>query len=516
VDSPASRRVPRWALVAAPVVAAVLVLIATRHDPLLSPDSITYLSGAAHVRSGHGLTDFTDKPLAVFGPVFPMLLSPGGRSLVWATVVGVAAIAAGSTLMGLLLRRRVRASVAVGGALALGASQGLVRMASTVWSEAPYAAIALATLLVLSRKPITTRVAAIGGLLAGLGFLTRYAGAGLIATGVVMVAASAWPANERHALIKRVGAFAAGAFGISAVWVIRNLIETGQALGPRFEGGATEPLSQTIRLALTGTGQIVAGDGWSQSALVRIGTCIVIGIAALAGFALLSRKAVTMDLGMLAFAITSFVVPIVARRATANDIELRVMSPMLIPLVYFATVTFDRLAVRRVVVFAGTALLGWWMYQGAALAVRFPDFAPGGSGYKPQFSPQLYDAIDALPAGARVMTNNPQRVWWFTDREPTLMGFTRPRPGNSHYPLDPVHTMQEACTGHAYLAWFDNLQNAAGNSPQQRRPDLVALVDLQLQTTVPGGQLYRVAPLDPIACGAATADSAGRTPTEQG
>jgi hypothetical protein len=475
-------------------------MIATRHDPLLSPDSITYLSVADHIRAGHGLTDFTDKPLAVFGPIFPMLLSPGGRSLVWATIVGVVSIAAGSTLMGLLLRRRVRPVVAIGGALAFGASQGLVRMASTVWSEAPYAAIATATLLVLSRKPIATRSAAFGGVLAGLGFLTRYAGAGLIATGVVMVAASAWPPDQRAALIKRVGAFIAGAFGVSALWVIRNLIETGQALGPRFEGGANEPLSRTIRLALIGTGQIVAGDSWSQAAFARIGTGIVIGIAVLVGFALHSRKAVTIDLGMAAFAATSFVVPIVARLATANDIELRVMSPMLIPLVYFASVTFHRLGSRRLLAVAGTALLGWWMYQGAALAVRFPDFAPGGSGYKPQFSPQLYDVIDALPADARILTNSPQRVWWFTDREPTLMGFTVPRPGNSYYPLDADHTMKEACSGRTYLAWFGGLQNAAGDNPQERRPDLVALVDLQLQTSVPGGQLYRLAPLDPAAC----------------
>ena len=64
-----------WAMVAAPVMAAVLVAIATRHDPLLSPDSITYLSVADHVRAGHGLTDFTGKPMAVFGPVYPLLLA---------------------------------------------------------------------------------------------------------------------------------------------------------------------------------------------------------------------------------------------------------------------------------------------------------------------------------------------------------------------------------------------------------------------------------------------------------
>ena len=171
--------------------------------------------------------------------------------------------------------------------------------------------------------------------------------------------------------------------------------------------------------------------------------------------------------------------------------------------------TIDRICTRRVVAVAGAALLGWWMYQGVAFAARFPDLAPGGAGYRPQFAPQLYDAIDALPDDARILTNNPQRVWWFTDREPTLMGFTRPRPGNSHYPLDADATVQEACSGHAYLAWFDSLQNA-GASPAERRPDLVALVDLQLEVSVPRGELYRLAPLDPAGCQPATADAAGQ------
>jgi hypothetical protein len=486
-------------MLTAPLLAAVLVLIATRQDPLLSPDSITYLSVADHIRSGNGLTDFTTKPMAVFGPVYPLLLSPGGRSLVWATFVGVASIAVGSVLMGVLLRHRVRPVVALAGALAFGASQGFVRMASVVWSESPYAAIALATLVVLSRTPVTTRIAAIGGLLAGIGFLTRYAGVGLIATGAVMVAASAWPSDRRADLAKRLGAFSAGAIGISSIWVIRNLIQTGQPLGPRFSGGATEPLSRTIRLALSGTAHIVVGDGWSETALIRIGTIIVSALIVLLGLALYTRKSVVLDLGMMTFAVTSIVVPIVARRATANDIELRVMSPILIPAIYAMCVTFDRLCTRRTLAIAGTALLGWWMYQGVAFAARFPDFAPGGAGYKPQFSLQLYDEIDRLPPDATILTNNPQRVWWFTDREPTLMGFTRPRAGNSHYPLDADETVQEACSGNAYLAWFDNLQNSGGG-PEERRPDLVALVDLQVEASVPRGVLYRLVPHDPIAC----------------
>ncbi|MGZ4741214.1 MAG: hypothetical protein ACXVLM_18420 [Ilumatobacteraceae bacterium] len=495
----ANWRMPRWAVVVPSLMAAALVFIATRHDPLLSPDSITYLSVADHVRAGHGLTDFTLKPLAVFGPIYPLLLSPGGRSLVWATIVGAVAIGAATALMWTVLRQRVRPTVAIAGALALGASQGLVRIASVVWSEAPYAAISLTAIALLSRKSFTTRTAAIGGLIAGVGFLTRYAGIGLIVTGFVMVVASAWRDHDRDSLIKRTAAFSGGAIAISALWIVRNLIETGQPLGPRFEGGAVEPLSTTIRLAFSGTGNIVIGDGWSSTATARFGAAILVAIVIVAGLALRGRRSIILDVGMLAFALTSFVVPIVARRFTANDIELRVMSPMLIPVVYFATVMLNRLCTARAAAVVGAAAFGWWIYQGAAFAVRFPDLSTGSSGYKPQFSPQLYDVIDALPADATVLTNSPQRVWWFTDREPTLFAFTRPRPGNSHYPLDADHTVAQACSGHAYLAWFDGLQNA-GDGPAERRPDLLKLVDLQPQRSVPGGELYLLAPHDPSKC----------------
>lgn len=474
------------------------MIFATRHDPLLSPDSITYLSAADHIHGLHGITDFTLEPLTVFGPVYPLLLAPGGRSLLWARIVGGASIAAATTLIWVLMRRRVSPWIAIAAALALGLSQGLVRMASVVWSESPYAAISLAALVVLTRRSMPTRIAATGGLIAGAGFLTRYAGAGLVITGLVIVAASGWSA-PRAILLRRCAAYLAGAMGIIAIWVVRNVIEAGQPLGPRFEGGTNERITETIRQALVGTGHIVIGDGWSSTGRARLGAGVLIAIAVLSALAIRNRRAIPLDVGMTVYAAMSFLIPIAARRVTANDIELRVMSPMLIPIVYFAAVTVDRFTRRPVMAIACGALLVWWCYQGVAFANRFPDLAPGGSGYKPQFSPQLYDVIDALPDDAIILTNNPQRVWWFTRREPTLMGFTRPRPGNSHYPLDAAGTLEQACSGHAYLAWFDGLQNA-GDGPVERRPDLVEIVDLEPRQTVPGGQLYLLSPVDPSAC----------------
>lgn len=497
-DAAINRRAWWCATAGVSVVVAALVLWATRTDPLLSPDSITYLSVADHIRSGRGLTDFTTKPMTVFGPLYPLLLAPGGRSLLWARLVGAAALATGAFVMALVLRRRVHPWMAVAAALAFGAGQGMVDVASVVWSEAPFAVVALAMVTVLSRTAITTRNAAIGGALAGLGFLTRYAGVTLLVTGAVMVALSTRHA-DRTTTAPRLGAFAAGAGAVGAPWIIRNLIETGQPLGPRFEGGVGEPLTRTIRLALIGTGRIVVDVDWSEATQAWLGGMILVGVALAAYVALRHSQAAVLDVGMATLAATSVVVPIVARIITANDIEQRVMSPMLIPLVFFAAVTADRLCTGRTAIALGVAALGWWGYQGVTFATSFPDLAPAGSGYKAQFAPELYDAIDGLAVTATILTNSPQRVWWFTDREPTVMGFTQPRPGNSHYPLDAAATVAVACTGNAYLAWFDGLQNA-GEGPAERRPDLTELVTLDVETTVAGGTLYRLTPADPDRC----------------
>ena len=82
-------RAATGAAIGVAALSGAVIVYATRHDPVLSPDSISYLSAAALFRSGRGLTEFSGQPLTVFGPVFPMLLAAGGRNLQWARVVGV-------------------------------------------------------------------------------------------------------------------------------------------------------------------------------------------------------------------------------------------------------------------------------------------------------------------------------------------------------------------------------------------------------------------------------------------
>ncbi len=504
----------------AAALAAVVVLITARADPMLSADSITYLAVGDHLRRLDGFTDFTGEPLTIFGPVYPLLLAVGGRSLVWASVVGAAAAAAASWFFTGLLRLRVRWQWAVVGSLVFVLSQSLLRVEATVWSETPYFAVALAMLYVIAVAPVTMPRAAAAGALAGLSFLTRYAGAGLVITGVVMVVVATWPTGRRQTL-RASGAFIGVAAGLVSTWALRNIILTGRPLGPRFEGGATDSVMLLVRRSAWAIGKVVVDVDSSSTTTNIVGYTVMCALL-VGAVAILARPSANIaGAGMAVFAITSICVPMAARAVTGNDIESRVMSPTLIPIVYFSVVAMcsavgangavgassmvgaGRLAARRSVLsFGFLAASAVWCLQGVVMIVEFPDRLAGSAASIEQFSPQLYGLVDELPDDANVLTNNPQRVWWHTGHEPTLFAFTRPRAGNSHYPLSPAQTVREICAGETYLAWFPGLVNAGGATPGELRPDLLEAASLSSIARVPGGELFALSVRDPAACSA--------------
>ena len=149
------------------------------------------------------------------------------------------------------------------------------------------------------------------------------------------------------------------------------------------------------------------------------------------------------------------------------------------------------MAPAHAVAIAGALLASLSVLHGVLFAAQFPDRAHLSTGYRGLHAPALYDVVDELPADVTVLTNYPQGLWWQTRREPTLFAFTRPRPGNSHVPLTLDETVEQICARTTYLAWFAGLRNA-GEGPAERRPEIVEVVDLITEHTVPGGVLYRL------------------------
>ncbi len=484
------------------MVAGVVVLFAARADPVLSPDSITYLSAADSLRGLDGFADFTGAPLAHFPPVFPALLAPGGRSLVWASIVGAVGAAVTAGLLFELLSVRVRSSIAFGGALAFALAQSVVRTASTVWSETPYLVGALAMIAVLRHPEPTGRRVAVGGALAGLVFLTRYAGVGVVATGVVMViVATSGSPGDRW---RRCTAFLAGPAVLGACWMARNLIATGTLLGPHFEGGADESIGLLARRHAAALGRLVVdvdAIGWWT---LPAGYAALIGLTVAVAVVFARRPLDLIDVGMALFGLTSILVPTVSRLVAATHIEARIDFPLMVPIVYFAALGFEvllaRLRYEQHAKGVSAVVVGIWCAAGIVAAVDAPHRLAGSAG-RTQRAPieQLYASIDR-PADTHVLTNSPHRFWWTTGHRPTWFAFTRPQPGNSHFPLSVDETVRRACEADTVLAWFPELRNAGGRSPDELRPDLASVVALAELERASSATLFRLDVRDRASC----------------
>lgn len=180
-----------------------------------------------------------------------------------------------------------------------------------------------------------------------------------------------------------------------------------------------------------------------------------------------------------------------------THIEFRIISPVFAPVVYFAAVLVDRWWHRRIVILTLTIVAAVVVAAGLREVVTFPDRIDSSAGDPNQFSAELYVLVASLPPDASIVTNNPQRVWWNTGRMPTRFGFTEPLPGNSHFPLGRDDTLATSCAATTYLAWFPGLGNAGGRSPEEVRPDLVAVVLPIEVESVRRGTLYFLEPVAP-------------------
>ena len=420
----------------------LLVVVATRRAPHLSPDSMTYLSAAAHLRSGLALSDFTGEPLTVFPPLYPLMLAPGGTSLLWVRIVGALSVAAATLLMSVALRRRVRPLAAVAGAVAFGASQGLLRVASAAWSEAPYAAISLGMIVVLGTTRMTPRVAALGGMIAGLGFLTRYAGIGLAATGsgdgrrrsrAAMPAASWW--RERWPGAPFGGCICRRSRGRRRRVGHPQRRAHGRGVRAAVRGWRRRGPDDPARPAVAAIGELVVGERPSDAVARVVGLVAVVALATAAAVVSRRRPVHPLDAGMVVFAATSLVVPVVARAAHGERHRVpRDVADADPARVRRHHRRRSAVAPAHAVAIAGALLASLVVLHGVLFAAQFPDRAHLSTGYRGLHAPALYDVVDELPADVTVLTNYPQGLWWQTRREPTLFAFTRPRPGQQPRP----------------------------------------------------------------------------------
>lgn len=229
-----------WIPVILVMVAGALLLAWFTAGPGLgiSPDSVSYLSAAQSLVHGRGLLDFDGGTFSSWPPLLPMLLSIptflGARAV---QVAYGAQLLLYAACLGWILAWGYRMRLPRPVLWALVASCLLVfaplRVAAMLWSELPYTALVLFTLerLVRWERTPSESMGVAAALGAALAVMTRYAGLGLVFSGVVFLLASRRYGRRRA--LARAAFF--GSLGVLplALWVLRNLLQGQGPLGPR-------------------------------------------------------------------------------------------------------------------------------------------------------------------------------------------------------------------------------------------------------------------------------------------
>lgn len=216
----------------------VLLLSIMPHGIGVSSDSILYLLGADSLRDGKGWSrpsgGGTMDPITHFPPLYSLVLAGAagqdGTPLRAAAATG-AVLFAGVILATGLALIFVDGSPAAGvvAALVLAVSPILLSVFSWAMSEPLFLLLGLLSFicLVVGLRGRSTVWIVLAGAAAGLGYLTRYVGVALIATGILLVLLrTGWDRRER---IQAVAAFTLPAAFCIAAWSFRNLALSGTA-----------------------------------------------------------------------------------------------------------------------------------------------------------------------------------------------------------------------------------------------------------------------------------------------
>jgi hypothetical protein len=499
--------------------AAAATWIATRHGPGMSPDSVTYLSAARNLASGHGYTDFTGQALTTFPPGFPSLVAVAkvlGASVATGTrIVNAVSFGAIVLLAWVLVRRHVSSLLIALGTTALVAiSPALINIASNAWSEPLYCALVLAFILALedATTPGGHQARSIGAaaVLAGLAFLARYAGLSLLIVGSLALVTSSYREGVRAAA-RRLAEFWIVGLLIPALWLLRNAGSgTRFIFGPRV--AAPDTWGSFIGRFVNGVLGLFTPNGVTMTTAL---VAVLLGLGGLGAYVARYRRTDPVPLRsspvlVLGLYVSVYsVVVVVAGKAAGASVDQRIVSPIYLPALILGAVLFEvtirrlaRLGERRWVALApGLVVLVALAYV-ASTAVSFASQTwrngETARGYTKTNSAgfQLVRSVEALGPRAFVATNRPWTLFAATGRQPIV-----PSPGvvAPELALTPILVSQlasQACNRPVYLAWF----TYAAQWPYTPAR-LAAHLDLDPLQKLSDGVLYSVRSSEPDCSG---------------
>ena len=491
--------------------AVTITLIATRSGPLLSPDSVTYVSLARNLASGRGYVDLTGQPNTTFAPGLPAILAAAsslGVSIATASrAVNAASFVALVALGYCLLVRHTRSLVLSFLATAfILASPAMLDVTDHLWSEMLFSALVLVFVLALeeaarrSREEGDLRWELTAGAIAGLACLVRYAGFPLVLVGFVCTAATPGTPRTR---VRRSAAFLATAVPLPLLWTARNAASGARyLLGPRTPSplGVARILDQFVH---SSSDMFVRGLTAQRAWWALAIAALAIGLAVSAWFQ--QRAAGRSDdrpspLPLVAFVVVYSVAVIVSGKTAGSSVDTRIVMPILVPIVVL---------VARQVSAIGTAIQrgsrAWVRPVFAALAcvavvalvvdgdrtVRDAwntGRAPRGYATDTLAVSPLARAVEArVGADETVTTNSPWTLYSATGHVPIVPMPGPLYPSASLVPLTSAELATEACRHPAYFALYTT-------RGKQVAPELVTHFGLRAVAVEADGVLYRMIP----------------------
>lgn len=446
--------------------------------PVVTPDSVDYLTTAQNLAAGHGLLAYDGQLLVLFPPGYPAAVA----ALSWVTSIEPLLAAriidslafGGIVLLGwVLLRRHVELrALRVAGIVAIAVGAPLCVIATAAWSEPLFVLTTLGSIVLLERflaSPGRLGLLAGAAVLAAAAFYVRHVGVAMVATGAaVLLFAPAAPLGQR---LRWSLGFAGVSGTLVAAWIVRNLVETSSPVGDRLEGSL--PLGTALDDALT-----VVAAWFLPNAVpdaIRIAALLTATGALLFAAVRFMASERRRSLAPLALFTGIFVLLMIASAAGTelDRLDDRLLSPAYVPGLVLALAVLDdllgRFADRRAVFAFGAVVAVAVAFTAIAGIKTLREIARDGGTYTSQrwqASPVL-GVLRANPPSVPVFSNRARPVSFATEVGASCWpGESEPVcKGSSNEPIDVAAAV--GASGAGVIAW---VMPPAAN-PEPSAPD---------------------------------------------
>jgi Dolichyl-phosphate-mannose-protein mannosyltransferase len=413
-------------------VAALAVLVTTRHGVGIDADSVAYVDLASHLRAGNGfalspgLTTMADphalRPTAHFPPLYPALLAAGEATGLGAWTVtrwlGIVLAAVNAMLVGVVIRDAGaswgRALVAV---LLMVTAVDWLRVHSWALTEPLFLAGVVVTLGALARqiRVPSPRWLLAAGAAAGIAALTRYTGLALLATGALALAI--WTPRPTARRLRDAAVFLGMGSLPLVAWHVRGLLvgAPGRPLG-------MHPI--TPAQLRTGLDTISA---WLLPETIPAGVRVFVAAVALAALGLLWRRltvtqagqALTRVVGLFVLCYLALLLATITFVYTNVPLDARLLVPLLVSAILVGWRLPDSAApgtpARRgllaacwaLVILAGVRAGAW------VAAAEVEDLGYASRAWRQS---AIVEAVRALPGDVLIVSNAPDAIYVLTGR----------------------------------------------------------------------------------------------------